>query len=194
MRQSSSWRRPIATCASKYDSAEEQFSQNATKVFLAGSGQRKHRVLRSASNDWTDVAPTRARHGMTGVVEQCRLRLAARRLGVPASARKDAAWRQPRGTRRLAMKSDRLDAARIEPRHRLEKRPGVGVPRGREELVGSGDLYDAPEIHDRDAIAKPPDDRQVVRDEQVGQAEALAQFEQQVEHCSLDRHVETRGR
>ena len=38
------------------------------------------------------------------------------------------------------------------------------------------------------------DDRQIVRNEQIGQAEPLAQFEQQVQHRRLHRHVEARGR
>src|SRR6266478_3627489 len=111
------------------------------------SGQRKHRVLRSPADGRTDIAPTRARHRVTGVVLQHPLRLAAGRLGVLTSARKDAAGRQARCARWLALKSCRAGGARIEPRRRIEKSPGVGVPRCCEELVRPGHLYNTPEIH-----------------------------------------------
>ena len=47
-----------------------------------------------------------------------------------------------------------------------------------------------PEVHHRDAVADVLDHRQVVRDEDVGQAELLLQVFEQVDHLRLDRHVE----
>ena len=58
----------------------------------------------------------------------------------------------------------------------------------------SRQLDDAAEIHHRDALAEMPHDRQIVRDEQVGQAEALAQILEQIDDLRLDRDVERRDR
>ena len=46
----------------------------------------------------------------------------------------------------------------------------------------------------RDPVGDVPHDRQVVGDEQVGQAELLLEVLQQVDHLRLDRHVERRDR
>ena len=51
-----------------------------------------------------------------------------------------------------------------------------------------------PEVHHRHAVADVAHHRQVVRDEQVGQAQALLQFHQHVDHLRLDRHVQRRHR
>ncbi len=55
-------------------------------------------------------------------------------------------------------------------------------------------LHDPAEVHDRDPVGDVPDHRQVVRDEQVGQAELLLQVLQQVDDAGLDRHVQRRHR
>ena len=49
-------------------------------------------------------------------------------------------------------------------------------------------------IHHGDAIADLPDQPEVVRDEEVGQAEPLLQIEQQIHDLRLHRHVEGRHR
>src|SRR5215471_14107411 len=59
-----------------------------------------------------------------------------------------------------------------------------------EQLVAVRELDDAAEIHHRDALAKMPHQREIVRDEQVGEAEALAQILKQVDDLRLDRHIE----
>jgi hypothetical protein len=51
------------------------------------------------------------------------------------------------------------------------------------------DLDDPPEVHHGDPVAEVPDDRQVVRDEDVAEAEAVPQRAQQPEHLRLDGHV-----
>ena len=53
-----------------------------------------------------------------------------------------------------------------------------------------GVLDDPAEIHHGDAVADVLDHRQVVRDEQVRQAELALQVHQQVDDLRLDRHVE----
>src|SRR5262249_2059788 len=80
--------------------------------------------------------------------------------------------------------------ARIRHRHGVEKRPGVGMQRVVEQLVAIRELDDAAEIHHRDALAEMPHPREIVSDEQVGEAEALAQILEQVDDLRLDRHVE----
>ena len=52
----------------------------------------------------------------------------------------------------------------------------------------------APEVHHRTSSAMWRDDLQIVRDEEVGDADLLLQVHQQVQHLRLDRHVERRDR
>ena len=68
------------------------------------------------------------------------------------------------------------------------------MQRRRIEIVRRRDLDDAAEIHHGDALADVLDHREVVRDEQVGEAELLLQVLEQVDHLRLDRHVERRDR
>ncbi len=56
------------------------------------------------------------------------------------------------------------------------------------------DLDDAAEVHHRDARRDVLDDREVVRDEEVREAEAALQVLQQVDDLRLHRHVERRHR
>ena len=63
-----------------------------------------------------------------------------------------------------------------------------------EQLVAIGELDNAAEIHHRHALTQVSHHRQIVRDEQIGQAEALAQVLEQVDDLGLDRHVERRHR
>ncbi len=53
-----------------------------------------------------------------------------------------------------------------------------------------GDFDDLAEIHDRDAVADVLDDGEVVRDEEVGEAEFVLQIAQQIDHLRLHRDVE----
>ena len=64
----------------------------------------------------------------------------------------------------------------------------------REERARVGELDDLAEIHHRDAVADVLDHREVVGDEQVGEAEFLLQVHQQVDHLRLHRDVERRHR
>ena len=83
---------------------------------------------------------------------------------------------------------------RVGDRHRRQQRLRVGVQRVGEEFGLVGDLDDAPEIHHRDAVADVLDDREVVRDEQIGEAVLALQVDQQVDDLRLDRDVERRDR
>ena len=55
-------------------------------------------------------------------------------------------------------------------------------------------LDDLAAIHDGDAVGEMRDDRDVVRDEQVGDAELVAQVGEQVDDRGLHRDVERRDR
>ena len=55
-------------------------------------------------------------------------------------------------------------------------------------------LDDAAEVHDADAVGDVVDDREVVRDEEVGEAQPPLQVAHQVQHLRLHRDVERRRR
>ncbi len=63
-----------------------------------------------------------------------------------------------------------------------------------EQFVALGELDDPAEIHHRDPLAEMPDHRQIVRDEQIGQVELVAQILEQIDDLRLDRYVESRNR
>ena len=64
----------------------------------------------------------------------------------------------------------------------------------REERVARPLLDDPAEVHDGDRVGHVADDREVVRDEEVGQVEPVLQVAQQVEDLRLDRDVDGRDR
>src|SRR5262245_25363435 len=82
----------------------------------------------------------------------------------------------------------------VEARDLREQRLGVRMVWLRVDLRGRRRLDDASEVHDYDAVGEMPNDTEVVADEQVGEPELLAQPHEEVEHLSLDRHVERRHR
>src|SRR6516225_5673896 len=59
-----------------------------------------------------------------------------------------------------------------------------------EEGALVGDLDDLAEIHDRDAVADVLDDREIVRDKEVGEAELALQVAEEIDHLRLHRDVE----
>jgi hypothetical protein len=68
------------------------------------------------------------------------------------------------------------------------------VARRRKQRLRVGDLDDLAEIHDRDAIGHLPYDAEVVRDEEISEAQPLLELHQQIDDLRLDRHVEGRDR
>ena len=68
-----------------------------------------------------------------------------------------------------------------------------GCRGAREQRARRRQLDDAAEVHHADAIGDVVDDREVVRDEEIGEAEPLLQVAHQVQHLRLHRDVE-RGR
>jgi hypothetical protein len=66
------------------------------------------------------------------------------------------------------------------------------VPRVLEDLVDRARLDDPAAVHHGHAVGDVADDRQVVRDEEVGESALLLEVEQQVQDLHLHRHVERR--
>ena len=65
--------------------------------------------------------------------------------------------------------------------------------RGRSKMSSAGaSSTSLPEVHHRDPVGEVPDDGEVVRDEEVGEAELLLQVGRQVEHLRPHRDVERR--
>ena len=74
--------------------------------------------------------------------------------------------------------------------NRVEQRLGVRMARLVEDRLGRTFLDDAPEVHHRDPVTDVTHHGQIVRDEEVGDAEPRLQVLQQVHHLGLARHVE----
>ena len=70
----------------------------------------------------------------------------------------------------------------------------VGVHGPGEQFVGAGLFDDLPQVHDSGVVADVPDHRQVMGDEQIGEAEPVLQLLEEVEHLRLDGHIEGRDR
>ena len=88
----------------------------------------------------------------------------------------------------------RVPQARVRQRHRGQQGLGVRVAWPGVQLAGLGHLDDLAEVHHRDPVADALHHRQVVGDEQVGQAQLLLQIVQQVEDLGPDRDVQRRDR
>jgi hypothetical protein len=83
---------------------------------------------------------------------------------------------------------------------------GVGLQDGREQRLRVGmagrvvdripaaDLDDTARIHDPDPVRDMADDREIMRDEQVGEAELALQILEQVDDLGADRNIERRDR
>ena len=97
-----------------------------------------------------------------------------------------------------AEESSRLPVAcgkecrRLDPgaRYRIEQALGVGGLRRAEYLVGRAGFDYPAAAHDHHVVAHLPDDREVVRDEQVRHAGRLPDVAQQVEDLRLDGDVQ----
>lgn len=83
---------------------------------------------------------------------------------------------------------------RIGHRNGREQRHGVGMSGPGEESIRESDLHQLPEIHDGDAIRQMTNHRQIMSDEEVGEAPSLPQISQEIEYLRLYGHVERRDR
>ena len=68
------------------------------------------------------------------------------------------------------------------------------MPRGAEQRVRRGDLDQTSEIHHADTVRHVAHHREIVADEEIGEAEPVLQVAHQIEDLGLDRDVERRGR
>ncbi len=134
-----------------------------------------------------------ARHVVTlGDLLHLRLGRRAQLLG-PGAAGAEAAPRR-RIERRGELPAQVRECAgvhrRVRQRDGRDKGVGVRVGGPVEQRVGRPDLAHLAQVHDRDAVRHVLDDRQVVGDEDEGQAVAGLHVLEQVEDLGLHRHVE----
>ncbi len=113
-------------------------------------------------------------------------RMEAAALGDEGGVRRLALQDRARATRALG------DLRRFGRRQDADQRPGVRVARVVDDGLGGADLQDLAQVHDRDAVGDDPGQREVVGDEEVGQAALLAQVEHQREQLGADGDVEHR--
>ena len=88
----------------------------------------------------------------------------------------------------------RRRAAVVLARDRRQQRPRVGMLRIVEQGVDRPLLDDLAQVHHGHTIGSVVDDRQVVGNEQVGQAVLLLEVLQQVDDLRLDRDIQRRHR
>ncbi len=127
--------------------------------------------------------------------DQLRLLGAAARRGVAAARMEGAAGRRIDRVRDLAL--DRLARAPGRDRGRAPRRAACACRDAAARGTGpraAADLDQAAEIHHADAVRHVAHHREIVADEQVGEAEPVLQVAHQVEDLRLHRHVERRGR
>ncbi len=79
---------------------------------------------------------------------------------------------------------------RIRDRDRGDQRASIRVQRIIKQFLRVGDLDDAPLINNTDTVRNKTDDRQVVRDEQVGYLLLFLELLEEIEHLGADGHVQ----
>lgn len=79
---------------------------------------------------------------------------------------------------------------RVGKRHGGDEALSVWVFRVAQNLIARALLDQLTPVHDRDAVRKHIDDREVVADEQAGELQLLLEILQQVEETGLNRDVE----
>src|SRR5438034_801950 len=93
--------------------------------------------------------------------------------------------------RQLALERDALPPRpRVERRRTREQRSRVRVRRPVEHGVLRAVFDDLAEIHHRHRIRDMTNDLQIMRNEEIGDAELFLQIHQKVQYLRLDRHVE----
>src|SRR6202051_2306498 len=98
-----------------------------------------------------------------------------------------------RGTGQVATEDDALAGALeigVGNRYGGEQRAAVRMGCRVKNALPARRLDDAAKIHDGDLIADMTDDRQIVGDEDVGEAELPLQLLQEIDDLRLDREVE----
>jgi len=109
------------------------------------------------------------------------------------------AWMESASSRRihrgrdLALDQDRDAFALLDRiRNRNGAQEGLGVRMLGRVIDGHpiGNLHDLAQVHDRHPIREVSNHRQIMGDENVGQAESLLQILKQVDDLRLNRHIE----
>ena len=77
---------------------------------------------------------------------------------------------------------------------RGQKGTGIGLARRFEHLSNGTELYNLSPLHDHDVIGKIPNNRQIMRDEDEGEAHFAAQLIQKCYDLRLNRDIEGRDR
>src|SRR4249920_737311 len=111
----------------------------------------------------------------------------------PTSGVERASARRRRRTGDVALEHDALPRGfrdRIRDRDGREQRDRVRVQRLAIQVRRLRPLDEPTQVHHRDGVTHVADDREVVRDQDRGQAELTLQFLQQVDDLRLDRDVE----
>ncbi len=83
-----------------------------------------------------------------------------------------------------------LPAADRHGWYRRDQPRGVRMPRRSADVLSGPDLDQLAEVHHADRVGHVPDDRQIMRDEQVAQSVLPLQLAHQVEDLRLHRHVQ----
>src|SRR5262249_44562462 len=139
------------------------------------------RASRSGQLDAVGQVTGRLVGGLSGF--QHRLMLRAHRAGMGAAWAKPAAGGRLASVRRLAFECKSIgDAAATNAWYRGKQRFCIGVPGRREQLRYRCDLDNLAEVHHRDAGAHDMHDREIVRDEEVGEIERLLQRLEELEN------------
>ncbi|MNG01827.1 hypothetical protein D3C84_848230 [compost metagenome] len=79
---------------------------------------------------------------------------------------------------------------RIGREHRIQQGAGIGVTGFSKQRFARTLFDDAPQVHHRYPVGEVFDDREVVADQQIGQAEFALEVLQQVENLRLHRHIQ----
>src|SRR6476659_7758994 len=105
---------------------------------------------------------------------QVRMDRRARLEGAVASGLEGTACDRPVEPRRRPRDRDDL-ACVLEVRRSLEEQSRIRMPRGVVERLDRAALDDLARVHDRTAVAKLLNDREIVRDEDQGEPEVAAE-------------------
>ena len=109
-----------------------------------------------------------------------------------AAGVESATLRHAQGARNLTGKSDALALpffVRVRQRSSGHKRLGVGMLGSFEHGGAASGLDDFPQVHHRNAVGKVAHNRQVVRDEQIGDTQLVLKVSEQVKDLRSDRCV-----
>ena len=166
-------------------------SRAARQIFLGGSRWS------SVFSVWKLLRPYASRHSLRRPSRTIPSGDSPRQRSITSGQR---GWkRQPRrDVRRVRIALAKANVgnahARLRRQHRGQQRARIGMRGSRNSASTRRMLHDAAEIHHRDLGRDVLDHREIVADEQIGQAELAPQFGEQIEDLRLHRHIQRAGR